>query len=66
MTEITVSYFSDTNVESRTLVAFPSQATWSTLHEAVLGQMTHSEHFAYRNPNGGVVALDRDGTTARV
>ena len=67
MSEITVSYFSDLNVKSRTRrVSFP-HATWSTLHEAILGQMTHGEHFAcYRNLNGGVVALDRDGTTARV
>jgi len=67
MSEITVSYFSDLNVKSRTRrVSFP-HATWYALHEAILGQMTHGEHFAcYRNPNGGVVALDRDGITARV
>lgn len=67
MSEITVSYFSDMNVESRTRrVSFPRTA-WSALHEAILGQMTNSEHFACcLTPNGGVVALDRDGVTARV
>ena len=67
MSEITVSYFSDLNVKSRTRrVSFP-HVTTPQLHQAIRETMRGTEFFAcYLAPEGGVIALDRQGVTISV
>lgn len=67
MGDITVSFFSEPYASSRTRrVPFP-RATRHELHDAIRRAMVSSEFFAcYLNPEGGVVALDRQGITIRV
>ena len=67
MSVVTVSFFSDLDVSSRTRrVSFPRAAS-RDLHDAICRAMVGSEFFAcYLSPEGGVVALDRQGITIRV
>ena len=67
MGDIAVSFFSDPQASSRTRrVSFP-RAARQDLHDAICRAMEGSEFFAcYLSPEGGVVALDRQGITIRV
>ena len=67
MADIAVSFFSELNAESRTRrVSFPLAAK-SQLHHAIRTTMQGSEFFAcYMAPEGGVVALDRQGVTVNI
>ena len=67
MGDIAVSFFSETQASSRTRrVSFP-RAARQDLHDAICRAMEGSEFFAcYLSPEGGVVALDRQGITIRV
>ena len=67
MAEIAVSFFSEPYANSRTRrVSFPHVAT-SQLHAAIRETMRVSEFFAcYLAPDGGVIALDRQGVTISV
>lgn len=67
MDDIAVSFFSEPQASSRTRrVSFP-RAARQDLHDAICRAMEGSEFFAcYLNPEGGVVALDRQGITIRV
>ena len=62
MAEIAVSFFSEPNADSRTCrVSFPRVAQCQ-LHHDIRSAMQGSEFFAcYMAPEGGVVALDRQG-----
>ena len=64
MAEIAVSFFSEPNADSRTRrVPFPRVAL-SQLHHDIRSAMQGSEFFAcYVAPDGGFVALDRQGVT---
>ena len=67
MVDIAVSFFSEPQASSRTRrVSFP-RAARQDLHDAICRAMEGSEFFAcYLSPEGGVVALDRQGITIRV
>jgi hypothetical protein len=67
MTDITVSFFSDLNAAIRTRrVSFP-RATRPMLHKDIRQSMEPQEFFAcYHAPDGGIVALDRQGVTVRI
>lgn len=67
MAEIAVSFFSEPNARSRTRrVSFPRVAK-AELHQAIRKTMHGSEFFAcYLAPEGGVIALDRQGITISV
>ncbi len=67
MGDIAVSFFSEPQASSRTRrVSFP-RAARQDLHDAICRAMEGSEFFAcYLSPEGGVVALDRQGITIRV
>ena len=67
MGDIAVSFFSEPQASSRTRrVSFPRPAR-QDLHDAICRAMEGSEFFAcYLSPEGGVVALDRQGITIRV
>ena len=67
MGDIAVSFFSEPQASSRTRrVSFP-RAARQDLHYAICRAMEGSEFFAcYLSPEGGVVALDRQGITIRV
>ena len=67
MVEIAVSFYSEPNAKSRTRrVSFPRVAK-SQLHEAICETMRGSEFFAcYLAPEGGVIALDRQGIDQRL
>mgnify|MGYP007062013943 CR=1 FL=1 len=62
MAKIAVSFFSDLDVQSRSRrVLFP-RADRQGLHKSIRGAMQDSEFFAcYHAPDGGVIALDRQG-----
>ena len=62
MAEIAVSFLSEPNAKSRTRrVSFP-RAAKAELHQAIRKTMQSSEFFAcYLAPEGGVIALDRQG-----
>ena len=67
MDDVAVSFFSEPHASSRTRrVSFP-RAARRDLHDAICRAMVGSEFFAcYLSPEGGVVALDRQGITIRV
>ena len=67
MGDIAVTFFSEPQASSRTRrVSFP-RAARQDLHDAICRAMEGSEFFAcYLSPEGGVVALDRQGITIRV
>ena len=67
MAEIAVSFFSEPNADSRTRrVSFPRTAQ-SKLHHDIRSAMQGNEFFAcYVAPQGGVVALDRQGITINI
>ena len=67
MAKIAVSFFSDPNADSRTRrVSFPRVAQCQ-LHHDIRSAMQGSEFFAcYMAPEGGVVALDRQGVTVNI
>ena len=67
MGDIAVSFFSEPQASSWTRrVSFP-RAARQDLHDAICRAMEGSEFFAcYLSPEGGVVALDRQGITIRV
>ncbi len=67
MGDIAVSFFSEPQASSRTRrVSFP-RAARQDLHDAICRAVEGSEFFAcYLSPEGGVVALDRQGITIRV
>ena len=67
MGDIAVSFFSEPHASSRTRrVSFP-RAARQDLHDAIRRAMEGPEFFAcYLSPEGGVVALDRQGITIRV
>ena len=67
MAEIAVSFYSEPNAKSRTRrVSFPRVAK-SQLHQAIRETMRSSEFFAcYLAPEGGFIALDRQGITISV
>jgi len=67
MAEIAVSFFSKPNADSRTRrVSFPRTAQ-STLHHDIRQAMQGDEFFAcYMAPQGGVVALDRQGVSITI
>ena len=67
MGDIAVFFFSEPQASSRTRrVSFP-RAARQDLHDAICRAMEGSEFFAcYLSPEGGVVALDRQGITIRV
>ena len=67
MAVITVSFFSDLDISSRTrCVSFPHAAR-SVLHKDIRQTMQTKEFFAcYQTPDGGTVALDRQGVTVRI
>ena len=67
MAEIAVSFFSDPDADSCTRrVSFPRVAL-SQLHHDIPSDMQGSEFFAcYMAPDGGVVALDRQGVTVNI
>jgi len=67
MAEIAVSFFREPNADSRTRrVSFPCAAP-SQLHYDIRSAMRGREFFAcYMAPEGGVVALDRQGVTVNI
>ena len=67
MGDIAVSFFSEPHAGSRTRrVSFPRVAK-SQLHQAIRETMQGSEFFAcYLAPEGGVIALDRQGITISI
>ncbi|MEX0502500.1 hypothetical protein AB3X55_02770 [Alphaproteobacteria bacterium LSUCC0719] len=67
MAEIAVSFFSKPNADSRTRrVSFPRTAQ-SKLHYDIRAAMQGDEFFAcYVAPQGGVVALDRQGVAITI
>lgn len=67
MAEIAVSFFSEPSAKSRTRrVSFP-HVTTPQLHQAIRETMRGTEFFAcYLAPEGGVIALDRQGVTISV
>ena len=67
MTDITISFFSYLNAASRTRRASFPHATRPTLHKDIRQSMEAQEFFAcYYAPDGGIVALDRQGVTIRI
>ncbi len=64
MSVVTVSFFSDLDVSSRTRrVSFP-RAARPTLHMDIHQAMQSREFYAcYTTSDGGTVALDRQGVT---
>ena len=64
MAEIAVSFFSEPYANSRTRCVLVAT---SQLHAAICETMRLSEFFAcYLAPEGGVIALDRQGVTISV
>ena len=64
MALISISFFSDLDVSSQTrCVSFP-HATRPALHMDIRKAMQSKEFFAcYQTPDGGTIALDRQGVT---
>ena len=67
MSVVTVSFFSDLDVSSRTRrVSFP-RAARPTLHMDIRQAMQSREFYAcYITSDGGTVALERQGVTVRI
>jgi len=67
MAEIAVSFFSEPNAESRTRRVSCPRVAERQLHYDIRMSMEKTEFFAcYLAPEGGVVALDRQGVTISI
>ena len=67
MTMLNVSFYADMSLASRTRpVPFP-RTTRAALRRQIGQSMQRGEHFAcYREPEGAVFAMDRDGVVVQV